>query len=597
MPHCVAVPVILDIPSNAVKKRQVLLTTRFISAVVLSALLQAVAVPAVAQDPSGAYLAARQARATGDFSAAAKYYAQALTLDSSNPALLENATVAYLALGQIDRAIAVASKMATDDLRSQVAQITLIAEETRNEDWDALMARVEDMRGAGDLADGLLTAWAQLGAGDVTEALAAFDAVAEERGLRSFAFYHKALALASVGDFEAADQVFSGDENGPVQQTRRGVMAWAQILSQLGQHQRAVEVIDDTFGNDPDSQVADLRARVAAEDAVPFDLIGSPRDGVAEVFFSLARALRQDATDEFVLLYARVAEAIRPGHVDAIITVAELLESMEQYGLAIAAYKKVPRDHPSFHVAELGRAEVLRRDDRPDAAIEVLDQLVQTYPELADVHVAAGDLYRTQEQYADAVTSYDRATELLTERDNPQWFVHYARAISHERQGNWEEAEADFRRALELNPGHPQVLNYLGYSMVEKGINFDEALDMIERAVAEQPESGYIVDSLGWALYRLGRYDEAIVHMERAAELMPTDPVINDHLGDVLWAVDRKAEARFQWKRALSLHESDPSPDLEPDRVRRKLAVGLDTVLEEEGAEPLKAADAAPADQ
>jgi len=573
------------------------LTTRFISAVVLSALLQAVAVPAVAQDPSGAYLAARQARTTGDFSAAAKYYAQALTLDSSNPALLENATVAYLALGQIDRAIAVARKMEDDDLRSQVAQITLIAEETRNEDWDALIARVEDMRGAGDLADGLLTAWAHLGAGDVTEALAAFDAVAEERGLRSFAFYHKALALASVGDFEAADQVFSGDGDGPVQQTRRGVMAWAQILSQLGQHQRAVEVIDATFGNDPDPQVADLRARVAAEDAVPFDLIGSPRDGVAEVFFSLARALRQDATDEFVLLYARVAEVIRPGHVDAIITVAELLESMEQYDLSIAAYKKVPRDHPSYHVAELGRAEVLRRDDRPDAAIEVLDQLVQTYPELADVHVAAGDLYRTQEQYADAVTSYDRAIELLTERDNPQWFVHYARAISHERQDNWEEAEADFRRALELNPGHPQVLNYLGYSMVEKGIHFDEALDMIERAVAEQPESGYIVDSLGWALYRLGRYDEAIVHMERAAELMPTDPVINDHLGDVLWAVDRKAEARFQWKRALSLHESDPSPDLEPDRVRRKLAVGLDAVLEEEGAEPLKAADAAPSDQ
>jgi len=126
------------------------LTTRFISAVVLSALLQAVAVPAVAQDPSGAYLAARQARTTGDFSAAAKYYAQALTLDSSNPALLENATVAYLALGQIDRAIAVARKMEDDDLRSQVAQITLIAEETRNEDWDALIARVEDMRGAGD---------------------------------------------------------------------------------------------------------------------------------------------------------------------------------------------------------------------------------------------------------------------------------------------------------------------------------------------------------------------------------------------------------------------------------------------------------------
>jgi tetratricopeptide (TPR) repeat protein len=567
------------------------------SALVLAALLQAVPLPAVAQDPSGAYLAARQARTMGDFAAAAEYYAQALTLDPSNASLLENATVAYLALGQVERAGSVARKMAEDELRSQVAQIALIAEETRAEDWEALIARVEDMRGAGDLADGLIEAWAHLGAGDVDRALDGFDAVAEQQGLRSFALHHKALALASVGDFEGADQVFSGDDAGPVQPTRRGIMAWAQILSQLGAHQRAVEIIDDTFGNDPDPQIADLRARIASEEPVPFDLVRSPRDGVAEVFFSLALALRQDADDEFVLIYARVAEAIRPEHVDAIVTAAELLENLGQFDLAIQAYKKVPREHPSFHVAELGRAEALRRDDRPDAAIEVLDQLVQAYPDLADVHIAAGDLHRTRENYADAVAAYDRAVELLEARDNPQWFVHYARAISHERQDHWDEAEADFRRALDLNPGHPQVLNYLGYSMVEKRVNLDEALEMIERAVEAQPESGYIVDSLGWALYRLGRHDEAIGHMERAAELMPTDPVINDHLGDVLWAVDRKTEARFQWKRALSLHESDPSPDLDPERVRRKLAVGLDKVLEEEGSEPLKAVEAAPVDQ
>lgn len=567
------------------------------SALALVALLQAVPMPAVAQDPSGPYLAARQARVTGDFAAAARYYSQVLTLDPSNPEMLENATVAYIALGQIDRATAIAGKMASDDLRSQVAQIALIAEETRTEDWTALIERMQNARGAGELADGLITAWAHLGRGDVTDALAGFDAVAEERGLRSFALFQKALALASVGDFEGADQVFSGDADGPVQQTRRGVMAWAQVLSQLDEQDRALDLIDETFGSDPDPQVAALRARIASNDTVPFDLIRNPRDGVAEVFFSLAQALRQDANDELVLLYARIAEAIRPDHTDAILTVAELLENMGQYDLAIAAYKKVPRDHPSYHAAELGRAEVLRRDGRPDAAIEVVDQLVQAYPDLADVHVAAGDLYRSQEQYADAVASYDRAITLLDARDNPQWFVFYARAISHERQDNWERAEADFRRALDLNPGHPQVLNYLGYLMVEEGINLDEALDMIERAVAERPESGYIVDSLGWALYRLGRYDEAIVHMERAAELMPTDPVVNDHLGDVLWAVDRKAEARFQWKRALSLHESDPSPDLDPDRVRRKLDVGLDAVLEAEGAAPLKAMDGTSSDR
>ncbi len=125
--------------------------------------------------------------------------------------------------------------------------------------------------------------------------------------------------------------------------------------------------------------------------------------------------------------------------------------------------------------------------------------------------------------------------------------------------------------------------------LVEEQIKLDEALDMIERAVAARPNSGYIVDSLGWVLYRLGRYDEAIVHMERAAELKPVDPVVNDHLGDVLWAVGRYTEAEFQWKRALSfVDEDEPSEDLDADRIRRKLEVGLDEVLKQEGAPPLK---------
>jgi len=130
------------------------------------------------------------------------------------------------------------------------------------------------------------------------------------------------------------------------------------------------------------------------------------------------------------------------------------------------------------------------------------------------------------------------------------------------------------------------VLNYLGYSYVEKKENLDEALDMIQRAAAERPDAGYIVDSLGWALYRLGRYDEAVVQMEKAVELEPTEPLLNDHLGDVYWAVGRKREAEFQWRRALNLGPGDAG-ELDLDRVRRKLEVGLDQVLKEEGAPPL----------
>lgn len=335
-----------------------------------------------------------------------------------------------------------------------------------------------------------------------------------------------------------------------------------------------------------------MRAQLAAGERLPFSIITGARDGVSEVFYSLGRALQVDAGQDYVLLYARVAEYLTPDNVDAIIMTAELLENLERHELATIAYRRVPRDHPSYYIAELGRAEALRRSDKMETAIEVLEQLSQTHGDVPVVHVSTGDLYRQLEQFDKAVVAYDKALKIYVERDNDQWFVHYARGISHERLGQWEQAEADFRKALELNPEHPQVLNYLGYSMVEKRINLDEALDMIERAVAARPDSGYIVDSLGWVLYRLGRYDEAIVHMERAAELEPVDPTVNDHLGDVLWAVGRYKEAQFQWHRALSfIDEGDTNTDVDPDRIRRKLEVGLDIVLEEEGSEPLKVVD------
>jgi Flp pilus assembly protein TadD len=189
------------------------------------------------------------------------------------------------------------------------------------------------------------------------------------------------------------------------------------------------------------------------------------------------------------------------------------------------------------------------------------------------------------------VLAYDRALEFTEDGARSEWFLHYARGISHEREKNWDNAEADFRAALALNPDQPQVLNYLGYSLVERKEKLDEALDMIERAVAAQPQSGYIVDSLGWVLYRLGRYEEAVEHMERAVALMPVDPVVNDHLGDVYWAVGRYREADFQWKRALSfIDPEDTDGEADPVRIRRKIDVGLDLVLDEEGAPPLKVA-------
>jgi len=567
-------------------------TSKTLCALITAAMLPLTAPPVSADEAIGAYLSARQARYENDFAAAAEYFTKALAGDPSNPVILENATFAHMALGQFDQALPIARKMESDDLQSQIAYIALIQNEAQNEDYDALLKRIEDGRGIGPLADGLIAAWAYLGKGDMRTALEHFDEVADQRGLRSFGLYHKALALASVGDFESANAIFAGNEDGPLQSTRSGTLAWAEVMSQLERNDDAVALIDDVFIADLDPEVAHLRERLAAGEQVPFSRIQTAREGLAEVFYSLGRALMSDTGDEYTLLYARVAERLNPAHVDAILMSAELLESLGRYELATETYRRVPRDNPAFHAAELGRAESLRRAGKTDAAVEVLKQLAETHPDLPSVHVASGDLNRQLENYEAAVAAYNRALEIFSANETDQWFVHYARAICYERLDQWDKAEADFRRALELNPGHPQVLNYLGYSLVEHQMKLDEALEMIEQAVEAQPDSGYIVDSLGWALYRLDRYDEAIGHMERAAELMPVDPVVNDHLGDVLWAVGRKTEATFQWKRALSLIDPEsPAPDIDPERIRRKLEVGLDQVLKEEGAPPLKVAN------
>ncbi len=563
-----------------------------ISIAILIAALPIQMAPVAADEAVGAYLAARQARYQNDYTAASEHFLRALARDPANPALMENAIAALTALGKFKRALPIATRIEEADLLSQVAHMVLIADETQREAYDELLDRIERKHGMGELADGLIAAWAHMGKGDVKTAITLFDRVSKQRGLHSFAIYHKALALASVGDFEGAERIFSGEADGPMQQTRRGTMSWAQVLSQLERNDEAIAKIDEIFGTDLDPELAQMRARLEAGEPLPFETVNTARDGVAEVFYSLGRALQVDVGKDYVLLYARVAEYLTPDNIEAVLMTAELLEALGRNELATAAYKRVPRDHPSYYIAEMGRSEALRRDGKNDAAVEVLEQLAQTYDDVPPIYVALGDLYRVLENFQKAVGAYDAALRLYAGRDNEQWFVYYARAISHERLDNWPEAEADFRKALELNPEQPQVLNYLGYSMVEKNIHLDEALDMIERAVAAHPDSGYIVDSLGWVLYRLGRYDEAVIHMERAAELEPVDPVVNDHLGDVLWAVGRHQEAKFQWHRALSfLDEEKEHPDMDPERVRRKLELGLDQVLEEEGGTRLKVVD------
>ncbi|WP_174821809.1 tetratricopeptide repeat protein [Ruegeria lacuscaerulensis] len=561
-------------------------------AAVAALLSSAFSFPGFADTGSGAYLAGRQAIFQNDYSAAERYYAQALRADPENGKLLESVVVARLSLGQIKRALPVAQAIEELGMASQAARMAIAVNLLAQGELDEFLSRDPETQGIGPLVDGLLLGWAYVGQGAMTNAMEQFDTVATQEGLTEFALYHKALALASIGDFEGAEAIFAANDGAIARFTRRAALARTEVLSQLDRNEDALVFLDEVFVAGSDPSIEGYEARLKAGETLPFTHIGSPQDGMAEVFFSVGAALSREAAQNYVLLYAQLAAFLRSDHVDAILLSAELLDGLEQYDLAVEAYRKVPATSSDYHAAELGRAEVLGRAGKTDAAAEVLQNLAAKSPDLPSVHVALADLQRREEDYAAAVETYNTAIELIDSGVGGNWFLHYARGISHERLKQWDQAEADFRRALELNPDQPQVLNYLGYSLVERQEKLDEALDMIERAVAARPDSGYIVDSLGWVLFRLGRYNEAVEHMEHAVELMPVDPVVNDHLGDVYWAVGRAREAEFQWKRALSfIDPEDTDGEADPDRIRRKLEIGLDAVLVEEGAEPLKVAN------
>ncbi|WP_424977850.1 tetratricopeptide repeat protein [Leisingera sp. S232] len=558
-----------------------------------AALMAAATAPAVqAGGLAGSYLAGRAATYDSDFASAALYYTQALARDPHNPLLMENVVFAQLAMGQAELAVPVAERLRQTGARSQVANIVSAGGHAARGDYQAILDRDPEQDAIHPLVDGLLEGWAQVGAGSVSGALDAFDGLVKDGSLKPFVLYHRALALASAGDYGGAEEIFA-EENGRLATlSRRAAVARVQILSQLGRNEDARKALAAAFGSSLDPGLETLDARLAAGETLAYTIAPSPQDGIAEVFFTLGAALNGDTANDYVLMYARMAASLRPDHVDAILLSASLLDQLGRYELSVATYKQVPADHPDYHAAEMGRAEALRRAAKPDAAIEVLEKLARDFPGQPGVYISLGDLLRQEEDYAAAARAYDKALDKTPEDSSSRWFLYYARGICHERLDQWPQAEADFRASLELDPNRPQVLNYLGYSLVEKSSKLDEALDMIERAVAARPDSGFIVDSLGWVLYRMGQFGEAVAHMERAVELMPVDPVVNDHLGDVYWAVGREREAEFQWKRALSfIDPEDTDGEANPERIRRKLEVGLDAVLAEEGAKPLKVAN------
>lgn len=546
---------------------------------------------------AGPYLAGRLAAMENDYRAAARYYLQALGQDGTDPYLQDSALVSLISAGEVEQATELAGRTVAGGQGTELARLVNWAELIHAGQWDALLALLEqaDADAASDaeslddnLLDGLMRAWALLGAGKASDSLVSFQDLTRIQGARPIVQYNLALAKALVGDYEAADQLLT---DGAAGDHFLGVMARAQILSQLELNSVAMTLLEGQPAFPDEPVLIKLRDQMAAGETVAFDVVKSPADGIAQVFLTFASALASpDEPDPLSLIQARLAEYLAPDLPEARLLTAQLLQSFGQFDLAEQEFDLLREQGDMRPIAELARIDALARAERLDDAAKAALALTSAHPEFAQGWVALGDLLRQQEKFSQAVPAYDKALSLLKDAGDRRWFPLYARGIALERSGQFPKAERDFRAALEIQPQSAQVLNYLGYSLVDRNERLDEALTLIERAVDLRPD-GYILDSLAWAYYRLGRFADAVEPMERAVAEMAGDALVNDHMGDIYWMVGRKREAEIQWQRALSL---EPETEADAKRIRSKLEKGLDAVLavENDSGDDKSAADA-----
>ena len=528
------------------------------------------------QPPSliGSYLSGRFARAQQEPEQAAAFYKSALDQDAADPVLLEHTFQMETAAGRFDRAIPLAEQLIAKQPDNRMARTVLALTAFKAKDY---IRAEEHMKAASDGPIGELTsaigrAWIKQAAGDTQGALEIIDAPKQADWAQFYLIYHRALLTDVNGRFKEAraafEKVFKQDNR-----TLRTALAYAHSTANAGDTTLAKAILKehlDRQQGEGHPLARDLLERLNAGDRIGL-LVKTPSEGLAEVFYGLGEALTGEGGVSLGIVYLKLALYVSPEHPFALAALANTYETLKKYEAANATYDLIPRGTPLQSSIDIRKAFNLNALDKVDDAKALLLDVVKQDPADLRPLEAIGNIMRARKRYDEAVESYSRAIALIPKPDKRHWPYFYSRGTCYERLKNWPLAESDLQKALTLSPDQPMVLNYLGYSWVDQGTNLKQGLSLIEKAVGLRPDDGYIVDSLGWALYRLGEYKDAVKYLERAVELRADDPTLNDHLGDALWRVGRENEARFQWDQALSL-----KPEAEDiDKIKAKLEMGL----------------------
>jgi len=540
-----------------------------IGAAVFASLPSALAAPTEQEllhdNPAGNYLAARHAGTERDSAAAAAYYLNVLKADPKNPDLLGRAFLSVLTGGDVDQAGKLADRLLQVDRTDRIARLVVGVRALKQKDYSAARQNfTQSVRGpVTDLTATLLAGWALAGSGDSRGAVDTMDKLSGPDWYAIFKDLHAGLILDLANNKKEAGKRY--ERAYKVDPTAvRMVEAYGRYLARAGNKADALKVYGDFNKVLPDHPliVQEMKA-VNTGDKLPL-LVDSPQAGAAEALYGLGASIGRRGGEDLALIYLQLALYLEPSHVMALLSLADLYESLKKPDLAIKIYERVPATSPLSRNAEIQLAGDLDQLDRADEAKKRLEHVIAEHPKDTEAILALGNIQRGRKEFAECADTYGKGIDTIAKPDKSNWVVFYFRGICFERSHQWPKAEADMKKALELFPEQPLVLNYLGYSWVDQGVHLDDGMDMIRRAVEQRPDDGYIVDSLGWAYFRTGSYDDAVKNLERAVELKPDDPTINDHLGDAYWRVGRTLEAHYQWTQAKDLGpDKDDLPKIE----------------------------------
>jgi tetratricopeptide (TPR) repeat protein len=521
---------------------------------------------------SGSYLAARHAGRQRDAAIESAYYRAALRRDPKNNELLDRTFLSLVVGGDIDEAVKYAERVAAADKNDRVAKLVLGVNGIKRKQYpSARKDLAASVRGPiTDLTATLLSSWSTFGAGDGKGAVAAIDKLAGPDWYGIFKDLHAGMILdVSNNQAEAGkrfEKAYKQDSS-----ALRVVEAYGSWLSRnrpAGEALAVFQAFDKVLPRHP--LVTEAMAKLKAGEKLP-PLVTNAQAGAAEALYGLGASLGRRGGEDLGMVYLQLALHLAPNHPLALLSLADLYESIKKPDLAIKVYERIPQNSPLYRNAAIQMAANLDSLERSDEAEKRLDGLIKSHPDDSEAIMALGNILRGHKKFAECADVYSKGIATIAKPEKTNWVVFYFRGICFERSKQWPKAEADLKKALELFPDQPHVLNYLGYSWVDQGINLDEGMTMIKRSVQQRPDDGYIVDSLGWAYYRVGNYEEAAKQLERAIELKPEDPTINDHLGDAYWRIGRTLEANFQWAHARDLK---PDPEELP-KIEEKLKNGL----------------------